>query len=277
MKRATLFTLVLMLLGSINLLKAQRTHAIAGGVGTIYYYGDLTDGFRTNFLKPAGGMFYYRYIQPNLAFRLGMSYGEIEASDRFAEDEARRARNLSFSSPIFEVSTIMVYEIIKDKNFGNSWVSRPFITPYVFGGVSMFYFNPRANFDGTMIELQPLGTEGQFLASSNTSSYSRFQVALPGGLGINTRVSERIGLSFELGYRITLTDYLDDVSTQYPDMASLTEQNPTAARMAYRGIEPYDEFIRKYGTVRGNPDANDGFFFAMLTFNYYLSRFATPN
>lgn len=277
MKRLTLFTILLVALGSFHMLMGQRTHAVTGGIGTVYYYGDLTDGFRANFLKPAGGLFYYRYIQPNLAFRLGMSYGEIEASDRFAEDPARVARNLSFTSPIFEVSTVMVYEVFKDKNYGNAWISRPFFTPYFFGGVTMFHFNPKGTFDGSPIELQPLGTEGQFLDDNAPRSYSRFQVSLPGGIGINSRVSERVGLSMELGYRLTLTDYLDDVSTLYPDLEALAEQNPTAARMAYRSAIPYEEYISKYGSVRGNPNANDGYFFAMLTVNYYLSRYATPD
>ena len=277
MKKVAFFTLLFLLWGSGSLIYAQRTHALAGGAGTVYYYGDLTDGFRTAFLKPAAGLFYYRYLQPNIAFRAGLSYGVVGASDRLADDPARVARNLEFSSPIFEVSGVVVYEFLKDKNYGNAWITKPFVTPYVFGGINLFYFNPRGKFDGAFIDLQPLGTEGQFLDDDAPRGYTRTQVSLPAGIGLNARIAERVGISVELGYRITLTYYLDDVSTVYPDLDALAEQNPTAARMAFRSPVPYEEFVPQYGTVRGNPNANDGYFFAMLTFNYYLSRYARPD
>jgi len=277
MKKAIIFTFLLVLWGGSAVLLAQRTHAISGGIGTAYYYGDLTENFRSALMKPAGGLFYQYYIQPNLAFRVGLAYGEIGASDRMATNEARLARNLEFVSPVFETSGVMVYEILQDKNYGNAWITKPFVTPYIFGGVALFYFNPKARFDNAYIELQPLGTEGQYLDDSAPQGYNRTQVSVPGGIGVNARVGERIGLSLEIGYRLTLTDYLDDVSTTYPNLDSLAVVNPTAARMSFRSKRAFEDYVTQYGTVRGNPNANDGYFFFFFTVNYYLSRYARPD
>lgn len=276
MKRVPVFTFLLLLLSGSCLL-AQRTHAVSGGIGTIYYYGDLTDRFKSAQLKPAASLAYHSYIQQKLALRLAMSYGEIGAEDRMANSDARRARNLHFRSPIFEVSAVMIYEILKDKHFGNAWVSKPFFTPYVFAGVSMFHFNPQARYNGSWIDLQPLGTEGQQIPSSGTGPYSRVQVAIPAGLGMSVRIADYTGINMELGYRLTRTDYLDDVSGNYPDMSQLAEYNPTAADLSYRSYQgvSYDDYIQQYGSVRGNPDAKDGFFFFNVSVIYYLSKFAS--
>ncbi len=276
MNKTTFITLLCLLLG-ISDLVAQRTHAVSGGIGTIYYYGDLTDRFKSAELKPAASLMYHRYIQQQLSLRVGLMYGQIGAEDWKADSESRRARNLHFRSPIFEVSAVMVYEIFKDKHFGNAWVARPFITPYLFAGVSMFHFNPQARYNGSWIDLQPLGTEGQQLPSSGTGPYSRVQVAIPGGLGLSLRIADYAGINMELGYRLTRTDYLDDVSTDYPDLNELAEYNPTAAELSYRPYKgvSYEDYINEYGSVRGNPDAKDGYFFFNLSVVYYLSKFAS--
>ena len=47
--------------------------------------------------------------------------------------------------------------------------------------------------------------------------YNLTQFAIPFGGGIKFRVSENVVLAYEVGFRKTFTDYLDDVSTFYVD------------------------------------------------------------
>ena len=131
MFRRILFTF-LSLIGLISGLQAQRTHSFSLGIGTLYYYGDLTDKFNNSLIRPAVQLGYNRYMLPNLSFRVALQYGEIGAADNMALDNGRRMRNLHFKSHIVETSGVLMYEFFRDKNFGNEWIGKPHVTPYVF-------------------------------------------------------------------------------------------------------------------------------------------------
>ena len=251
---------------------AQRTHAFAVGVGTLYYYGDLTDRFNNSLVRPAGGISYSKYLTRMISFRVGASYGEIGAQDLTANDTGRRLRNLHFKSNIIELSGVMVYEFIPDRNFGNEWVGKPHFSPYAFAGISMFRFNPKARYNGVWYSLQPLGTEGQHIPGNPVQPYSLMQASVPFGAGINLRLSEFAGLNIEVGYRITMTDYLDDVSTVYPDFGQLAEASGT---LAVELSDRSDDGMFLPGDKRGFSGSNDGYFFTMVSLTYYLSRFAS--
>lgn len=252
----------------------QRTHSFAIGTGTIYYYGDLTDRFNNSLLRPAGSFSYSKYITPMISFRLGFAYGEIGASDRMANDDGRRVRNLHFKSPITELSGVVVYEFIPDRTFGQQWIGKPHFSPFVFAGVSLFRFNPQARYDGVWYELQPLGTEGQFIPGTSVGPYSLTQVSVPFGFGVNLRLSEYAGVSFEVGYRLTMTDYLDDVSTNYPDFSALNE---VSGSLALELSERSESNMFLPGDQRGHSGANDGYFLTTVSLTYYLNRFASRN
>ncbi|MEL6672157.1 MAG: DUF6089 family protein [Bacteroidota bacterium] len=265
--------LYVMLLSPLGLV-AQRTHSFSAGLGTLYYYGDLTDQFNNALVRPAGTISYSRYFLSNLRFRASLSYGELGASDGDANAPGRTLRNLHFRSHLAEVSGVLIYEFLRDKNFGNSWQGKPHLSPYVFGGVALFNFNPKARFDGEWYELQPLGTEGQYIPGGNgPEAYSLIQFSAPVGIGINVRLSEYTGFSFEIGYRTTATDYIDDISTVYPDFDALaqTPNGSLAVELSERSLEG----LFQPGDTRGNPGSNDSYFFTVFSIDYYLSRYAS--
>jgi len=72
-------------------------------------------------------------------------------------------------------------------------------------------------------------------------------------------------VALEGGYRLTFTDYLDDVSTVYPDPASFTD--PIAAALSMRYEDPVPP-----GTQRGDPNQNDGYFLLNIKVEYYLPK-----
>lgn len=272
-KRPIHLTLLLLCLTFIGTpLFAQRTHAVSAGIGTAYYYGELTDVFASTQFKPAFTLGYQSYFTPLTSYRFSFSAGQVGATDFYANDPRRKIRNLQFKSIILEASAVMVQELFPDKNYGNEYLAKPHFSPYVWGGASFFYFDPKGRLGDTWYALQPLGTEGQTLPGGR-GKYSRLQMALPIGIGFSVRVSQNAGINFDLGYRLTLTDYLDDISTVYPDLDLLAEVSPLAAELSERS----EEGVFQAGDIRGNPGSNDGYFVATFSFTYYLSRYLSRN
>lgn len=261
-----LFTSLCLICISFISVNAQRSFSISAGAGTAYYYGDLTDNFNNSFVRPAASLSLSGYILPSFSIRMGITHGYVGASDSQASNETRRQRDLHFRSFISELSLTGVYEILPDRDFGISWKRQMHFTPYLFGGIAVFGFDPKAELDGTWYRLQPLGTEGQFVGDNGKAPYSLIQASVPFGGGISMRVSPHIGFSMELGYRSTFTDYIDDVSTTYPETDALSGVSGSiSASLSNPGDFPS-------GTQRGNPGAKDSYFFSMVSVVYYFDR-----
>jgi hypothetical protein len=138
-------------------------------------------------------------------------------------------------------------------------------SPFLYAGIAVFHYDPYA-YDtlGRLLYLQPLSTEGEGLPQyPDQKPYSLTQFAIPVGGGIKFRVSENIILAYEIGFRKTFTDYLDDVSSYYVDQAILQNaKGGQAVEMAYRGNElkggaPYPPA----GTKRGSAKTKDIYYY----------------
>jgi hypothetical protein len=114
--------------------------------------------------------------------------------------------------------------------------------------LGLTYFNPRAKLHDEWYALQPLHTEG--------IQYQKFHLVVPVGFGLGIQVTDQRQIGFEMSYRFTFTDYLDDVSTRYRDPNSFTD--PIAAALADRRPEIGLDKARA-GTRRGNSGKNDGY------------------
>jgi hypothetical protein len=192
-------------------------------LGGANYKGELSRHlFNTNFIHPAIGIFYRHNYDRRWSLKVALNYGRISGDDAKAKTPFEIDRNLSFYSDILEISPLFEFNFFPFETGRNDY---PF-TPYLFTGLSFFHFNPKTKLGNTIYELQPLGTEGQGI--NGVKRYKRFQVALPIGGGIKIAVGN-IGIGIELGARRAYTDYLDDVSTVYPDMAALLAANGPAA------------------------------------------------
>ena len=137
-------------------------------------------------------------------------------------------------------------------------------TPYFFTGLAIFHFNPMAKLNDTEYELQPLGTEGQ--GSNGTKRYKRTTIAIPMGGGIKIALG-RIGIGLEVGARRAYSDYLDDVSTVYPDMVKLQSTNGAdAVLLSDRSFSRFDTTaVPVQFKQRGNASDRDWYMFAGLT------------
>ena len=141
-------------------------------------------------------------------------------------------------------------------------------SPYIFGGLAVFHFNPYTyDQQNNKVFLKPLSTEGQGLPGYE-KPYSLTQLALPFGGGIKYNISDNFRIALEVGLRKLFTDYLDDVSTNYPDLNLL---RPRAAYLSYRGdeLKPPVPFPGE-GAIRGNPKVKDNYYLLMIRVSYRL-------
>ena len=307
--------------GSIHFSKNKRYLSVGGGLNFNNYFGDLaprSETMSTNFALTRPGFSLeavYRYT-PNFSFRGNIGWYRIQGDDFSSDpndenDRFRYGRNLQFRNDIFELSAQGIWDI-----FGNhgTFLNRVQFTPYVWAGVSVLYHEPKGkvpdtNRDGTTpmpeagqwVKLRPLGTEGQFTTVYDVAEYSSVQFSVPAGIGIRASLSKRLDFSFELGYKILFTDYIDDVSGMFIDLGAL--DNDLSKVMSDRSIEPvavvsgearnfenlnqqisyvsqYDgqtyETLAGYGhehpdNIRGNSSDNDQIFVTSFKITYILT------
>lgn len=239
-------------------------------IGGSNYKGELSEHtFNTDFLHLAGGGFIRHNWNRHWSYRINLYFGKISGDDALGSTYFQNFRNLSFESGIQELSGLIEFNF-----FPYEIGKREYrFTPYIHSGLTLFHFNPKAQFGDDLVELQPLGTEGQFI--NNDKSYKRFQIALPIGGGIKFNLGRQFGIAIEVSARRAYTDYLDDVSTTYPDKIRLgAASGPLAVAMSDRSIIPVDSLINYpsiTGRQRGNSENNDWYIFGGITLNIRLS------
>lgn len=266
MKIIKLFIIVSGLMISTNTYAQQTTpvkkdglssrFSISAGAGVANYLGDLIEHTRlysqSSFAFSAGAAYAFTN---HFSARVDIGVQQVKAADSKNTGAQYKARNLSFKSNVFDVSVSAEYNIL---NMNKTY---PF-TPYLSAGVGVMFFNPYANdLSGKKQYLRELGTEGQGLAGF-PGIYSKTAVIFPIAFGFKYDVSNKLMLQVEFNYRITGTDYLDDVSFNgYPGKALLDARNPTTAMFTWRGNEvggePYPTNLK---LPRGNPDNKDGYY-----------------
>ena len=306
---STSLILLTLVFASMPEVEAQRFNrrnlynSVGVSLNAMNYFGDVTPeadftSLRLSSTRPSLSVFFTRKFTPRISGRAAFTWGRItgddskSASPDESENLPRYRRNLSFRNDIKELSTVAVFDLFENRR---TYLRRPDFTPYAFAGVAVFHHNPKAYYDGGAIptgwyELQPLGTEGQYAENGEgyPKPYSRVQFAIPVGLGVKYRLDKRWDVGFEITWRKTFTDYIDDVSTVYADKADL---NPVAAVLSDRsaaaaGSLPQDNprnipvtdasgypHLRGYGLKgdqRGDSSDKDWYITTGVTLTYIL-------
>jgi len=254
-------------------MNAQAENEIGIFGGGAYYIGDLNPYAHFNQINySVGAVYRHNFDNERIALRIQGIYGKVSGADSKSSDANQLNRNLNFSSSIIEIGPLVEINFIDYVVGSMSRKKFKFQTPYLFIGVTYFKMNPTGNYDGQSIELQPLATEGQETSQNSSGRYKLNQISIPLGIGYKFNVSKRIGISLEYGIRKTFTDYLDDVSGQYPDLQLLAEEaGQLSADLSDQTIneEGYTEL--NYGMSRGNSKNKDwySFFGAILSFRIH--------
>jgi hypothetical protein len=271
-----------------------KTHRseISVGLGITNFLGELggRDQIGSPFVwdlefsqtKPALSLGYRYYLAKRLSLRGIGTYGILAGNDNLTKEPFRENRNLSFKSSIIEAQACLewhpyqeqpghLYDLRGVKGMAPSRVGL-----YFFGGVGVFHFNPKAQFDGTWVELRPLGTEGQGLPDG-PDEYALMQICIPMGVGIRKALNKTMTIGLELQYTKTFTDYIDDVSGVYYDRAALEEaRGPLAAYLSDPSLGEIPGQTNT-GQQRGYSNHNDGYIFLKAQLHYKLFKYRSSS
>ena len=257
---------------------AQYSWDIGMGLGGANYLGEIggneksrqefVNDLKINQTRPGISGFVRYRLSPALYLKGSLSGLRIQGSDNLSTNPSRVGRNLHFRNDIIEFATTAEINYYQLNDVGRTRRYRVDFRSYVFFGLAAYYHNPKANFNGSWVELNPLRTEGQ------VKPYSLYQVSIPFGMGFYYTVKRRHRFGWEFGWRKTFTDYLDDISTNYASPEELNN-DPLAIALANRRNEVNDPALPHYanyepGNKRGDPNFNDNYFVSTLNYSYVI-------
>lgn len=267
MTKRLFFLLTLLTCGT--LVNAQKGYEIGGFVGMNNYIGEINPNF--SFKSPGlsiGAVGRYNF-NTRTTIRLDLGAGRLTGKDALSDNDFQKARNLSFRTDYldaalnFEFNFFPLIHGSKDRYY----------TPYVFAGLAFVYYNPKAQLDGEWHALRPLGTEGQ----SPGGEYSSITAGLSYGLGFKIDFSYEWSLNVEVSFRQLGTDYLDDISTTYPNSVELAaRRGDIAVKLSDRSPELGIEPIGQPGRQRGTTNDKDSYYAFRVGAVYYIGILQCP-
>lgn len=248
-------------------LSAQKGWELGGFVGLSQYYGDINPDLNLNAPRPSLG-FRARYnFNERVSWRGGLGFGRLSGDDSKSDNNFQLARNLNFSSNIYDLHTGIEFNFFKyTHGSSDEWY-----TPYLFAGISALRFNPTTTLDGEKHELQPLGTEGQ----ASGSEYGKISGSFIIGGGFKYDINYEWSVNIEFSYRNLWTDYIDDVSTIYPDLNTLESQRGAIAA-ALSDRSPANIDIASEGRQRGDSTDGDSVLFINIGMMRYFGKIRCP-
>jgi hypothetical protein len=226
------------------------------GGGMSYYLGDMRA--KTNL----------RFIEPHLA--VALNYRLTERFSIRGEADLYRISGKQAGGPIwynnlsFRSDNPAGYLAIQVDAFKYS--DENTLKPYIFGGIGVTHINPKAKLENKWYNLQPLMTEGV-----DYNQNPRISIV---GIGMSWKYNDRWGFAIELSNNYANSDYLDDVSTVYPEPTGLSE---LALKLSDRRPELDPASLpagyapnNVAGNQRGNPKVKDAYGFLSLRAEYLI-------
>ena len=276
-KTKSIFRIIFFLFITFLTVQKGASQNLEGGIllGCSNYNGDLS-GMLIDFsqTKMAGGIIVRYNIDDRWSLKGYLGYGRISGADSLSTyNSYNHSRNLSFYTDIFEISGQIEYNLIKVDN--RFYGKRPYV-PYVFIGLGVYNFNPKAILGGKSYELQPLATEGQGSTTYNSlDKYSLTQACIPIGFGIKKKISRRWTLGLEIGARYTFTNYLDDVGGTYANNGVVGKSTgEVAAALADRSREVngtgFPQFLEGDKRTNKKIKINDIYIFSGITLTFKI-------
>ncbi|MBX7093684.1 MAG: hypothetical protein K1X56_03100 [Flavobacteriales bacterium] len=274
LKRLAIFSLSLLALPVMSQMSTFYRLDVGGGFGVSNYLGEIGGKEKTE--RPfvwdmklnqtrwnVGG--FARFKMNNYySLRADLVYGRIQGADSLSTNRGRVGRNLSFRNDMLELSARAEVYLYNTNDVGNRGWYRVDFKSYAFAGVGGLLHGPKALYNGEWVKLRPLETEGV--------KYGKITAVVPVGVGFFFTYKRQHRFGWEAGWRLTFTDYLDDISTVYAD-PSIFGGNQTAIDLANRSGELTDQqrpSMANYapGQKRGDSNDNDTYFYSTFTYSY---------
>ncbi|MDF1673521.1 MAG: DUF6089 family protein [Vicingaceae bacterium] len=232
--------------------------------------GTRRDGFvdmKLNYSRWTIGGFYRYRISNKFGVKGALNYIRLSGDDAKTDNPARKGRNLNFKNDMFEATLNGELYIYKVNDVGRTGRYSSDFNLYFFGGVGLFYSNPKGQTDaGDWVALKPLQTEGV--------TYSSFNFAIPLGIGFYYTIDRKYRLGMEIGWRTTFTDYIDDASTVYTTNYDGISNKTTPELVNQINTEAGEEVIKNHnyipGSKRGDPEHDDAYATATINFSWAI-------
>lgn len=234
---------------------------VGGFAGSSGYMGEFNEINPVKFTDFAIGAFAKHNFNGYFSAKLGYTYATIRGADSTSSNQQLRNRNLSFNSGLSELA------LTGELNFFNyqPGISIKRWSPFIFSGVALVNYNPKADYNGTTYDLRSLKTEGQ------QKEYKNSALSIPYGVGVKVNFYKSWNLALELGYRTAFTGYLDDVSGNYADKNSMA--NSYSKIFADRSGEKTGVYIGTPGSQRGDLRSRDTYMIAGFSLSFtFLSQ-----
>jgi len=290
MKKLLVFTLLVLFISTAN---AQYRWDVGLALGGSNYLGEMggKEKTRQDFVLDLklnqtrwviGGFGRYR-VSRLLSVNGGINYLRLQGADRHSSNPERVGRYLNFRNDMFEFYVRPEITFFQDNDLGGRGRYKTDFRLFGYVGAAVYLSNPKGqiNGEGDWHSLRPLRTEGQ------DSEYSNIGFALPVGLGFYFTKNRKYRFGFDIGWRTTFDDYIDDVSTTYanpadlPSQLSIDLQNQHEYAPSTVNGEPVpDQYQYGYwdsggdspvsNNKRGDPTHNDSYLTMNFTFSYVL-------
>lgn len=267
MRKLLLFVI---LVAAPLLSKAQYYWDFGGSVGVANYLGDMggKDLTRRDFISDiklpqsrqyATAFARYRFAQMFSA-KASLNYITIRGADSLSTNPGRYYRNLSFRNYMWEFNGMCQFFFYEVNDLGHTYRYKDNFRAYIGLGVGALYHNPKAYYNGEWVALRPLMTEGH--------RYSKVTMTIPAAIGFYFTINKHYRIGWELNWRTTMTDYLDDVSRNYVDPstlstlgAALANRTDVAEANAYQAgfANNYGVYTEPDGTTHYNKRGENGF------------------
>lgn len=273
-----------------------------GDIGTNKVKDHYMNANYGDHVRPFGGLYVRYTLHPAFVLRGGINYGMLSAGDNMNVDLAKKAvkyesdsvqryqRNLDVRVNIWEGN--FMFEINPFRFSPNSRLAKMSFQPYLLAGINGYHFVSKGRYinkngagaaNGQWINLYDLHIEGDgFKEEGMPAAYSRWQMAIPMGIGGKWDLSPKMALGIEYVYRYGFTDYLDGVSGKYID-PSLYEKNGltkeqaiVATAMSDKSWELDPNKAHKPGEMRGSNAGPDSYSTISITLFYKFKPRAIP-
>ena len=252
-----IFLMFLIGLGQSDL-SAQKGVEFGGHIGVAHYFGDLNPDFIVSDPGFSFGVKFRRNFNERLSISGGVDYGRISGSDSDSNNGFEQSRNLSFRSDVLDFNFAFEFNFFPYVHGSDD----EYYTPYLFTGFSFMSFNPMADYEGVTYELRDFMTEDV--------DYGLLTPTWFYGIGLKWDYNRDWSFNVNLSGRNAVTDYLDDVSQNYPSYSGRDAiftglANPSSV-----------EGFGQTDTQRGNAGSNDKVFFLSVGAMRYIGRIHCP-
>lgn len=283
------------LLAAPVLAKAQYNWDFGVGFGASNFLGEMggdeltrrdfvVDMKLTQTRTATSGFARYK-INPDFYVKGTVTWAIVRGADSLSSNAPRHYRNLSFKNNLIEAIAEAQWVYYESTDLGHTYRYKNGFRAYIGLGAGAVYHNPKAFYQGDWVNLRPLTTEGV--------RYTKVTLVIPASTGVYFTINKHHRIGWNICWRTTFSDYIDDVSTYYVDPSTLPnatavalyDRTDHAAADAFGAANPaygnnwgnnfgYSTYVDQNGVQRfnkrGDPSHNDSYLTTQFEYSYVI-------